>query len=73
MLFIANYDRPGVIGFIGTTLGNFQVNIADMHLSRIHDKGKALCLVTVDDTVPPEAIQALREHENIIHTAIIEV
>ncbi len=73
MLFIANYDRPGVIGFIGTTLGNFQVNIADMHLSRIHDKGTALCLVTVDDTVPPEAIQALREHENIIHTAVIEV
>jgi len=73
MLLITNCDRPGVLGFIGTTLGSFQVNIADMHLSRIHDKGMAICLVTVDNPVPPEALQALREHENIIETAIIEV
>jgi D-3-phosphoglycerate dehydrogenase len=73
MLLITNFDRPGVIGFIGTTLGSFQVNIADMHLSRARDKGTALCLVTVDNPVPPEAIQALREHENIIEIAIIEV
>jgi D-3-phosphoglycerate dehydrogenase len=73
MLLITNYDRPGVIGFIGTTLSSFQVNIADMHLSRAREKGTALCLVTVDNPVPPEALQALREHGNIIKTAVIEV
>lgn len=73
MLLITNYDRPGVIGFVGTTLGDFQVNIADMHLSRARDKGTAICLVTVDNPVPSEAMQALREHEHIIDTAIIEV
>jgi hypothetical protein len=33
-LIIQNLDKPGVIGFIGSTLGNYQVNIANMHLSR---------------------------------------
>ncbi len=69
----SNYDRPGVLGFIGTTLGRFQVNITDMHLSRAGDRDTAICLAAVDDPVPPEALQALTEHENIIETAIIEV
>jgi D-3-phosphoglycerate dehydrogenase len=69
----SNYDRPGVLGFIGTTLGRFQVNITNMHVSRAGEKDTAICLATVDDPVPPEALQALREHENIIETAIIEV
>jgi D-3-phosphoglycerate dehydrogenase len=73
MLLISNYDRPGVIGFIGTTLGDHQVNIADMHLSRIRSKGTAICLVTVDNPVSPAALQALKEYENIIEASIIEV
>jgi D-3-phosphoglycerate dehydrogenase len=73
MLLISNYDRPGVIGFIGTTLGNHQVNIADMHLSRIRSKGTALCLVTVDSPVPAEALQALKDYDDIIRAGVIEV
>jgi len=69
----SNYDRPGVLGFIGTTLGRFQVNITDMHVSRAGGKGTAICLATVDDPVPPEALRALREHKNIIEAALIEV
>ena len=33
-LIIQNLDKPGTIGHIGTTLGNFNVNIANMHLAR---------------------------------------
>jgi D-3-phosphoglycerate dehydrogenase len=73
MLLISNYDRPGVIGFIGNTLGSHQVNIADMHLSRIRSKGTAICLVTVDNPVPPAALHALRSFQNIIQVAPIEV
>jgi len=73
MLLISNYDRPGVIGFIGNTLGSHQVNIADMHLSRIRSKGTAICLVTVDNLVPPAALHALRSVKNIIQVAVIEV
>jgi len=73
MLLISNYDRPGVIGFIGTTLGDHQVNIADMHLSRIRSKGTAICLVTIDHPVTSAALQALKEYDDIIEVTEIEV
>ena len=73
MLLISNHDRPGVIGFIGTTLGDHQVNIADMHLSRILSKRMAICLVTVDHPVASKVLQALKEYENILEVTIIEV
>jgi D-3-phosphoglycerate dehydrogenase len=73
MLLISNYDRPGVIGFIGTTLGSHQVNIADMHLSRIRSKGTAICLVTVDNPVSSEVLKALQDYDDIITVTILEV
>ena len=73
MLLITNRDRPGVIGFIGTTLGNHKVNIADMHLSRIRSKGLAICLVTLDSPLSGKVLRALKEYDNIIETTIIEV
>jgi hypothetical protein len=44
-----------------------------MHLSRIRSKGTAICLVTVDNPVPPAALHALRRFKNIIQVAVIEV
>jgi D-3-phosphoglycerate dehydrogenase len=73
LLLISNHDRPGVIGFIGTTLGDHQVNIADMHLSRIRSKGTAICLVTIDHPVSSAVLQALKEYEDIIEVTEIEV
>jgi D-3-phosphoglycerate dehydrogenase len=60
MLLIQNDDQPGVIGLVGTTLGQQQVNIADMTLSR-HQK-KALMVLKIDEPAPPSAIGALMKH-----------
>jgi D-3-phosphoglycerate dehydrogenase len=65
-LIIQNRDKPGVIGHIGTTLGNFKVNIANMHLARSRDKERALAIVRIDNEAPPEAVEALRSHPNIL-------
>jgi D-3-phosphoglycerate dehydrogenase len=73
MILINNYDRPGVIGFIGTTLAEHQVNIADMHLSRIRSKGTAICLVTVDNPLSGKVLKALKDYGDIIEATIIEV
>jgi len=60
MLLIQNDDQPGVIGLVGTTLGQQKVNIADMTLSR-QDK-KALMVLKIDEPAPPSAIDALMKH-----------
>lgn len=65
-LIIQNLDKPGTIGHIGLTLGNFNVNIANMHLARSREKDRALAIVRLDSEVPPEALEALRAHPNVI-------
>ena len=45
-------DRPGIVGAVGRVLGDAQVNIASMQVSRDHKGGHALLLMTVDGPVP---------------------
>ena len=61
-LLVHNVDKPGIIGFIGTTLGNFEVNIANMHLARSPEKDKAIAIILLDNEAPPEALETLRNH-----------
>jgi D-3-phosphoglycerate dehydrogenase len=65
-LLVQNLDKPGVIGYIGTTLGNFQVNIANMHLSRTPERDKAIAIIRLDEEAPAEALDSLRNHPSIV-------
>ena len=51
MLVLTNADRPGVIGRVGTLLGDAGVNIAEYHQSRTSQGGNALAAITVDGTI----------------------
>lgn len=57
MLFIRNDDTPGLIGNIGSILGNAGKNIADFRLGRISNQGDALALVSLDDELPDELFE----------------
>jgi D-3-phosphoglycerate dehydrogenase len=65
-LIIQNLDKPGTVGHIGTTLGNFNVNIANMHLARSRERDRAIAIIRVDNEAPPEALESLRSHPSII-------
>jgi D-3-phosphoglycerate dehydrogenase len=65
-LIIQNLDKPGAVGLMGNTLGNYQVNIANMHLSRTSARDKAMAIIRVDNEAPDEAITTLMEHPNIL-------
>ncbi len=65
-LIVQNLDRPGMIGFVGTTLGNFNVNIANMHLARTPEKDKAMAIIRVDNEAPAEVLEVLRSHPAIL-------
>src|SRR5262249_20659140 len=51
MIVLTNADVPGVIGRVGTLLGDAGVNIAEYHQSRTAQGGDALAAITVDGTV----------------------
>jgi D-3-phosphoglycerate dehydrogenase len=57
MLFVTNVDKPGIIGGIGTTLGDAGVNIATFHLGRADQGGDAMALVVVDEPLSDEILK----------------
>ena len=54
MLMVKNDDRPGVIGTVGTLLGNAGVNIADMDVGRAAEPGTAVMLIAPTAPVPDD-------------------
>ncbi|HEU4837822.1 MAG TPA: phosphoglycerate dehydrogenase [Micavibrio sp.] len=52
MLFIRNEDKPGLIGALGTILGNAKQNIADFRLGRMEGADSAVCLISLDAPLP---------------------
>ena len=60
MLMVTNDDRPGVIGTVGTLLGDAGVNIADMDVGRAEQAGTAVMLIAPTSVVPRRRVDALR-------------
>ena len=60
MLYITNEDKPGLIGALGTTLGDAGLNIATFHLGRAQPGGEALALVELDQAIPSEVLAKVR-------------
>lgn len=65
MLVVRNDDRPGVIGLVGTLLGNAGVNINDMDVGRAAVAGSALMVIAPSGSVPAEVLQQLRDAPGI--------
>ncbi|GAB4262441.1 phosphoglycerate dehydrogenase [Deferrisoma sp.] len=66
LILIYNRDVPGVIGRIGTCLGERGVNIAGMYNGREAPGGTAISLVNIDGPARPEVLGALRELPEIL-------
>lgn len=64
MIVIQNFDRPGVIGNVGTTLGRHNINIGRFQLGRRGDR--ALCLVNIDTPADEKVIEEIQSLPNII-------
>ena len=59
LIVLTNKDVPGVIGRVGTLLGEARINIASYHQSRLAQGGDALAAISVDDPVPTEVCSRL--------------
>ncbi|MDD5232225.1 MAG: phosphoglycerate dehydrogenase [Syntrophales bacterium] len=73
MLVLYNCDRPGVIGNVGMTLGNNNINIARLQLSRQQVDGKALIVLSTDSSVPEKVIADLQKLPNVLSVTQLEV
>ncbi len=73
MVVMRNRDVPGVIGRVGTILGERGVNISRFHLGRRERGGEAMAVIEVDAPLERETLEALRSFEHVISARPIEL
>ncbi|HXV18288.1 MAG TPA: ACT domain-containing protein [Gemmatimonadaceae bacterium] len=73
MLVLTNADVPGVIGRVGTLLGDAGVNIAEYHQARLSQGGEALAAVSVDGEINEEVRQRLLHLPDVTSATVVSL
>ena len=73
LLILYNYDKPGVIGNVGTLLGSGNINIARLHLGRQAVGGEAVSVWNIDTPLPQEVLVKLLKLPHIISAKVVEL
>ena len=70
LIVLKNDDVPGVIGRVGSILGDHGINIAGYHQARLAKGGEALAAVVADSEVAPDIREALLGLDEV-HSAVV--
>lgn len=60
-LLISHTDKPGMIGKVGTVLGDDNINIASMEVARAQARGPAMMILELDEDLPTKTLRKVRE------------
>ncbi len=66
LIYLVNRDVPGVVGKVGTLLGDREINIAEYNLARNASGGSAMAIITVDSPLDPETLSFLRSYREMV-------
>jgi D-3-phosphoglycerate dehydrogenase len=72
-LFIQNHDEPGVVGTVGTALGEAGINISRMQLGLVPERREAAMLVNIDRAPERGVLELLRGLPNMISVQLVEL
>ncbi|MTI61174.1 MAG: phosphoglycerate dehydrogenase [Firmicutes bacterium] len=71
---VANYqDRPGIIGKVGTILGDKNINIASMQVGRKKEQGQAIMLIQTDTKPSDEIMSQIKDELNLNELTFLEI
>jgi len=73
LFLMTNKDRPGIVGYIGTLMGKYNVNIANMSLSRDNKGGHALTVLNLDSVPPPELLVEIQQDPDISNVRVVQL
>lgn len=71
LLLCENQDQPGMIGAVGTFLGQHDINISFMRVGRTAVRGQALMAVGTDDPITPDAVEGLSAIPKILSARVV--
>ncbi len=73
MLFLLNVDKPGIIGKVGTLLGENKINIAGMDVARVSAGTDAFTLINVDACPSGGILEQIKEIDGVKKVKYIEI
>jgi D-3-phosphoglycerate dehydrogenase len=71
MIFLQNWDKPGLIGNLGSLMGKQNINIAAMTFGRDKRGGKAISVLNVDSPITADLLDKIRKIENVLGVKVI--
>jgi D-3-phosphoglycerate dehydrogenase len=73
VLLTHHTDQPGMIGRVGTILGEADVNVGSMQVGREQPRGPALMLLTVDEPIPSDVLTRLRQVPGLENARVVRI
>ncbi len=73
MILCTYIDKPGVIGRVGTFLGDNEINIAGMQVGRRSIGGEAVMALQVDDQITPQLLGRLAQLEGVLTARFVQL
>jgi (S)-sulfolactate dehydrogenase len=71
MLVVTSIDKPGVIGYLGTALGNAEVNVAHVHLG-VAEAGRAISIWNLNQSLPGRVLAEVQRSPNVKTATLID-
>ncbi len=72
-LLLHNHDQAGVVGTVGTILGDEGINISRMQLALVRERSEAAMLVNVDSRPEEHVLERLRDVPHMIAAQLVEL
>jgi D-3-phosphoglycerate dehydrogenase / 2-oxoglutarate reductase len=73
VLYMINRDVPGVVGKVGTILGDRDINIAEYNLARAPQGGLAMAVITIDSPLDADTLNFLRSLKEMQEVRLIRL
>jgi D-3-phosphoglycerate dehydrogenase len=73
LLLVRNRDVPGVVGKVGTLLGDADVNIAEIHLARSQEDSEAMAVVRLDGKLEAPTLDRLSRIPEVTEVQMIDL
>jgi D-3-phosphoglycerate dehydrogenase len=73
VIVCSNEDRPGMIGRVGTLLGQFDINIQSMQVGRRTRRGRALMFIAVDEEPTPDQLRQVEAIDGIYNVRLVRL
>lgn len=73
LIYMVNKDVPGVVGKVGTILGDREINIAEYNLARAEEGGLAMAVITIDSALDAETLSFLRSFKEMQEVKLIRL